>query len=139
MSSRPILKDDSALYNQIILKKNERIIYFQSLVLSLEQTIKEREIDEESNFLKATSFTVNFRIAFRIPMIILELLKIATIPLFNHSIGMYIYIHVCNQECKVLFLLRYTSIHIYEKHFKSIAIGVIKSESKILVLLYSQI
>ena len=50
MSSRPILKDDSALYNQIILKKNERIIYFQSLVLSLEQTIKEREIDEESNF-----------------------------------------------------------------------------------------
>ena len=45
MSSRPILKDDSR-YNTIILKKSERVIYFQSLVLSLQRSKKESDIDE---------------------------------------------------------------------------------------------
>ena len=48
MSARPILKDDSSIYNNIVLKKSDRNMYFQSHVLSLEQTKKEREIDEES-------------------------------------------------------------------------------------------
>ena len=47
-SSRPILKDDSSMYNSVTLKKSERIMWFQSLVLSLEKTKKESEIDEES-------------------------------------------------------------------------------------------
>ena len=48
MSARPILKDDSSIYNNIVLKKSDRNMYFQSHVLSLEQTKKESEIDEES-------------------------------------------------------------------------------------------
>ena len=48
MSIRPILKDDSSIYNNIVLKKSDQNIYFQSHVLSLEKTKKEREIDEES-------------------------------------------------------------------------------------------
>ena len=48
MSARPILKDDSSIYNNIVLKKSDRNMYFQSHVLSLEKTKKESEIDEES-------------------------------------------------------------------------------------------
>ena len=51
LSTRPILKDDSSAHNFIILKKSERIMYYESLVISMEKTKKHSEIDEDSNAL----------------------------------------------------------------------------------------